>query len=95
MLRRDFVRLAGGAALGAFASPILGPIWAARADGPPKRMIVVMLRGAVDGLNVVVPYGEAAYYDARPTIAIQKPGTRRWRAGAGRAFRPASGARSR
>jgi uncharacterized protein (DUF1501 family) len=75
MLRRDFVRLSGGATLGAIGSPVLGPIWAARADGPPKRMIVVMLRGAVDGLNVVVPYGEAAYYDARPTIAIQKPGT--------------------
>jgi uncharacterized protein (DUF1501 family) len=75
MLRRDFARLAAGAALGAIASPWLGPIWAARADGPPKRMIVVMLRGAVDGLNVVVPYGEAAYYEARPTIAIQKPDT--------------------
>jgi uncharacterized protein (DUF1501 family) len=34
----------------------------------------VMLRGAVDGLNVVIPHGEQAYYDARPTIAIQKPG---------------------
>jgi uncharacterized protein (DUF1501 family) len=33
-----------------------------------------MLRGAVDGLNVVVPYGDEAYYAARPTIAIQKPG---------------------
>jgi uncharacterized protein (DUF1501 family) len=70
MQRRDFLGLAGGAAI----SPVLGPIWAARADGPPKRMIVVMLRGAVDGLNVVVPYGDSAYYEARPTIAIQKPG---------------------
>jgi uncharacterized protein (DUF1501 family) len=33
-----------------------------------------MLRGAVDGLNVVVPYREAAYYESRPTIAIRKPG---------------------
>ena len=55
--------------------------------GRRKRLIVVMLRGAVDGLNVVVPYGEAAYYDARPTIAIPKPGTDGWRAGARRAFR--------
>jgi uncharacterized protein (DUF1501 family) len=70
MQRRDFLGLAGGAAL----SPVLGPIWAARADGPPKRLVVVMLRGAVDGLNVVVPYGDAAYYEARPNIAIQKPG---------------------
>ncbi|HVH78847.1 MAG TPA: DUF1501 domain-containing protein [Stellaceae bacterium] len=70
MRRRNFLALAGGAAL----TPMLGPVWAARADEAPQRLIVVMLRGAVDGLNVVVPYGEQAYYDVRPTIAIQKPG---------------------
>jgi uncharacterized protein (DUF1501 family) len=71
MLRRDLLGLVGGAAI----APLLGPIWAARADGPPKRLIVVMLRGAVDGLSVVAPYGDNAYYEARPTIAIQRPGT--------------------
>ena len=39
-----------------------------------RRLIVVFLRGAVDGLNVVVPHGEPAYYDARPTIAIGRTG---------------------
>ena len=61
-------------ASGAVLLPALGPVWAARADEAPQRLVVVMLRGAVDGLNVVVPYGERAYYDGRPTIAIQKPG---------------------
>src|SRR5215472_17446677 len=70
MNRRDLLALAGGAA---FASG-LAPIWTARAEGPSQRLVVVMLRGAVDGLNVVVPYGEEAYYEARPTIAIPKPG---------------------
>jgi uncharacterized protein (DUF1501 family) len=70
MRRRDLLGMAGGAAI----SPVLGPIWAARADTAPQRLVVVMLRGAVDGLNVVVPYGEPAYYEGRPTIAIQKPG---------------------
>ena len=70
MNRRDLLGLAGGAAL----LPALGPIWAARADEAAQRLVVVMLRGAVDGLNVVVPYGEEAYYATRPTIAIQKPG---------------------
>src|SRR5262249_52901527 len=51
------------------------PVWAASAAGPPRRLVVVMLRGAVDGLNVVVPYGDPAYYEARPTIAIAKPGS--------------------
>ncbi len=40
----------------------------------PKRLIVIFLRGAVDGLNVVVPYRETTYYEARPTIAIPQPG---------------------
>ncbi len=38
------------------------------------RLIVVMLRGAADGLNIVVPYQEREYYEARPSIAIAKPG---------------------
>jgi uncharacterized protein (DUF1501 family) len=36
---------------------------------------VVFQRGAVDGLNMVVPYGEADYYRARPSIAVAKPGS--------------------
>lgn len=40
----------------------------------PKRLIAIFLRGAVDGLNVVVPYREAAYYQNRPRIAIPQPG---------------------
>jgi uncharacterized protein (DUF1501 family) len=39
-----------------------------------KILIAVFQRGAVDGLNMVVPFGEKAYYDARPSIAIPKPG---------------------
>jgi len=39
-----------------------------------KVLIAIFQRGAVDGLNMVVPFGERAYYDARPTIAIPAPG---------------------
>jgi uncharacterized protein (DUF1501 family) len=39
-----------------------------------KKLIVVFLRGAVDGLSVVVPYREADYYSVRPGLAIPKPG---------------------
>jgi len=38
-----------------------------------KTLIAIFQRGAVDGLNVVAPYGEHAYYDLRPNIAIPKP----------------------
>jgi uncharacterized protein (DUF1501 family) len=54
-----------------------GNSWAARAIGDDKgrkRLVVVFLRGAVDGLNVVVPYSENPYYISRPTIAIPRPG---------------------
>lgn len=37
-----------------------------------KKLVVIFQRGAADGLNVVVPYGESNYYSARPSIAIQK-----------------------
>src|SRR5262245_59785798 len=39
-----------------------------------KRLIVIFLRGAVDGLSVVTPYGDPRFYAARPTIAIPRPG---------------------
>jgi uncharacterized protein (DUF1501 family) len=51
--------------------------WAAVGDSRSpsnKRLVVIFLRGAVDGLNVVVPYGDPAYYRSRSTIAIAKPG---------------------
>jgi uncharacterized protein (DUF1501 family) len=39
-----------------------------------KRLIVCFLRGAVDGLNVVVPFADPNYYTLRPTIAVARPG---------------------
>src|SRR5690349_21987017 len=38
-----------------------------------KTLIAIFQRGAVDGLNVVVPFGESNYYSSRPSIAIPKP----------------------
>jgi uncharacterized protein (DUF1501 family) len=68
--RREFMHRA--AVLSAAGIVLLSPhAWAAGASGERKgRLVVVFLRGAVDGLNVVVPHAEPAYYDARPTIAI-------------------------
>ena len=41
----------------------------------PKGKVLVCLfqRGAADGLNVIVPHGEKAYYAMRPSIAIPQP----------------------
>lgn len=42
-------------------------------NGRKKILITIFQRGAVDGLNVVVPHGESEYYNLRPTIAVGKP----------------------
>src|ERR1700760_3151491 len=66
---------------GAFAFVSLGfaPSFMARtaiaASGRSKQLIAIFQRGAVDGLSVVVPFGEADYYRSRPRIAIGRPGT--------------------
>jgi uncharacterized protein (DUF1501 family) len=46
---------------------------AAEAAAGSKRLIVIFLRGAVDGLSVVVPYGDDHYYDLRRSIALKAP----------------------
>jgi uncharacterized protein (DUF1501 family) len=38
-----------------------------------KALIVIFQRGAVDGLSMLVPHGERAYYEVRKTIAIRPP----------------------
>ncbi|PZM80927.1 MAG: transcriptional initiation protein Tat [Candidatus Melainabacteria bacterium] len=37
-----------------------------------KQLVLIQLSGGNDGLNTVVPYGQGAYYDARPQIAISQ-----------------------
>jgi uncharacterized protein (DUF1501 family) len=41
--------------------------------GKKKILIAIFQRGAVDGLNMVVPFGESEYYNLRRTIAVPKP----------------------
>ena len=74
--RRVFVRSSGLALF----SLGLDPLFLARAAyavdrptaRPPDRRILVCLfqRGAVDGLNMIVPHGEELYYRERPRIAV-------------------------
>jgi len=71
--RRLFLKSSGLAMFGVGAAPL----WLARAaDGPSPRkkvLVAVFQRGAVDGLNVVIPFGDKHYYSLRPTIAIPAP----------------------
>jgi uncharacterized protein (DUF1501 family) len=43
----------------------------------PNVLVTVFLRGGADGLNIVVPYAEDAYYRNRQTIGIAAPADRR------------------
>src|SRR6201988_2258698 len=52
---------------------VLGQARSVITGGKRKTLIAIFQRGAVDGLNMVVPYGESNYYDLRPNIAIPKP----------------------
>ncbi|MEL7050390.1 MAG: DUF1501 domain-containing protein [Cyanobacteria bacterium J06588_5] len=76
MKRRRFLTqtaLFGASTLAAVGAE--GWLWKTSAQAAElPRLVVVMLRGAVDGLNVVVPYQDDEYYRARPSIAIAKPG---------------------
>ncbi len=76
--RRIFLRNAALAMVGIGTAPV----WLERAlyaQGSPSRrkkvLVAIFQRGAADGLNIVVPHSEQAYYDLRPTIAIPRPGS--------------------
>jgi uncharacterized protein (DUF1501 family) len=72
--RRAFLKGGGVAMIGMSTLPafLLRAVAATPVAGR-KKLVVVFLRGAADGLNIVVPFAELQYYRARPTIAIPAP----------------------
>ncbi len=76
MDRRIFLKSSAMAMVGVGSTPLWlsRALYAADAPSPRKKILVAIFqRGAVDGLNVVVPHGEQRYYDLRPTIAVPRP----------------------
>lgn len=80
--RRNFLKIAGVTGV-IGASRSLFPGWMPRlafaadhqSGGDRDILINIFLRGGMDGLSAVVPYGEGReYYDNRPTIAVPEPG---------------------
>jgi uncharacterized protein (DUF1501 family) len=84
-INRRFFLKSGGIALASIGLAQAAPSFLERAvraqdrqriaggGGRRKTLITIFQRGAVDGLNMVVPYGERAYYDLRPALAIPRP----------------------
>src|SRR5690242_13621464 len=74
--RRRFIAVSGGAAAAIAAAPAWLPRVALAKDHRASMRDVAVslfLRGAADGLSICVPWGESAYYAARPTLAIPRP----------------------
>jgi uncharacterized protein (DUF1501 family) len=72
--RRLLQGLAGASAVGV-ATSVFGDAFrqTAFAQAPGGNVLVVLsLRGGIDGLGLVVPHGDPGYYAARPTIAVPR-----------------------
>ncbi len=75
LTRRVFLKHGAMAVVGTTAIPSFLARAVYAAEGSPsgkKRLVVIFQRGAADGLNIVVPHAESAYYAMRPTIAIPR-----------------------
>ena len=74
MSRRVFMKNGAMALVSVgFVPPFLARTIEAASPARRKVLIAIFQRGAVDGLNMVVPFGERAYYASRPSIAIATP----------------------
>ncbi|MHC4077322.1 MAG: DUF1501 domain-containing protein [Planctomycetota bacterium] len=76
--RRSFLELAGMSTAGiAVPLPLPGLLGLDPANvrkvKRQKTLVLLFLRGGADGLNLVTPYGEKAYYDYRRSIALPPP----------------------
>ena len=71
MSRRGLLKtaLVAGASTTVFGTAVVTASPASAASAPAV-LVVVSLRGAADGLSLVVPHADPAYYAARPGIAI-------------------------
>jgi uncharacterized protein (DUF1501 family) len=73
--RRVFLRNGALAVVGTAAVPAFltrAAFSAVGAGAGNKRLVVIFQRGAADGLNIVVPHGDSAYYAMRPSINIPR-----------------------
>ena len=73
--RRVFMKNGGLALLSLGFAPAFLARTVEAAAARRRILITIFQRGAVDGLNMVVPFAERDYYAARPSIAIPVPGS--------------------
>ncbi|HQR33745.1 MAG TPA: DUF1501 domain-containing protein [Blastocatellia bacterium] len=78
MNRRFFLK-SSGIALASVGAATMSPSFLTRAlaqtgkNSRKRILITIFQRGAMDGLNAVVPFGDNLYYSLRPSIAVPRP----------------------
>jgi uncharacterized protein (DUF1501 family) len=72
--RRIFLKNGGLALVSLGFAPAFVARAVAGANPSGKTLITIFQRGAADGLNMIVPFGDRDYYAARPTLAVARPG---------------------
>lgn len=83
LTRRQFLQGSGALAV-VGASRAMLPKWVPRlafrsqvTQAPGDVLVHIFLRGGMDGLSAVIPFGDGGhYYDARPNLAVPEPGGR-------------------
>jgi uncharacterized protein (DUF1501 family) len=71
--RRVFMKNGGLALVSLGFAPAFLARTAQAAEARRKVLVTIFQRGAVDGLNMIVPFGEREYYGSRPSIAVPQP----------------------
>ncbi len=76
MTRRIFLKNGSLALVSLGFAPVFIARTAQAAQARKKVLVAIFQRGAVDGLNMIVPFGDPNYYRARPSINVARPGQR-------------------
>ncbi|MEE9253966.1 MAG: DUF1501 domain-containing protein [Pseudomonadales bacterium] len=74
MMKRRAVIRGLGAGFGVAMTPFAPAFALTGNSAADPRLVVVILRGGMDGLAAVAPYGDSRYQSARGGIALERPG---------------------
>ncbi|MEZ5649060.1 MAG: hypothetical protein R3E87_00760 [Burkholderiaceae bacterium] len=71
LARRDFLRTTGAG----LAAGLLGSRLAVAGAPTESRLVLILLRGGLDGLHAMPAHADADYRRLRPTLALGAPGS--------------------
>ena len=73
LARRDFIATSAGFSIAALLPSWLPRVVLAQSANSRDVIISIFLSGGMDGMSLVVPFGDPDYYTGRPTLAIARP----------------------